>query len=93
MNIMNIEAGTDNGWTVLHPSRYLPGAECSAVKQLLVAREAFFLTSHQPLGNYDMSDVSFGWLHELHSMSRSKLALILFSIKYCNAKMVRANNN
>jgi hypothetical protein len=94
---IDVKAGPDNRWTVLHPARFLPGAACSAAKLWLAAREAIGLTGPPPVGNYDLSAVglggcvtSKGWI-ELHNPSSSKLSIKMFSINNCTAKVGRSS--
>lgn len=81
-----VSAGRDNRWSVLHPSRYLPGAACSAVKQFITAREVLGLTSPPAVGCYDLNSVGMGgfvtnrgWL-ELGTMGSTKMKVALYNI-------------
>ena len=55
--ITTVAAGEDNSWTKLHPSRFLPGAACSAVKLWLRAREVLENSKTAPVAVYDMASI------------------------------------
>jgi hypothetical protein len=55
-----VDMGIDDRTTHLHDGRFLPGANCSAAKLWLAARERTPLNGAPPLGNYDMAAVGLG---------------------------------
>jgi hypothetical protein len=74
-NVMNIQAGLDNRWTILHPVRFLLGVASLATKKWLTSREVISLIGHPPVGNYaGLRGFVTGnrWV-ELHNPSSSKL--------------------
>ena len=87
-----VEAGNDNRWNVLHPSRYLAGAGVSATKMWLNARKVVGLKGFPAIGNYDMSSIGLaglvtakGWT-ELHDPSSIDLRLKLFNVNSVSSK-------
>ncbi len=76
----------------LHDGRFLPGANCSAIKLWLAARDRIPLHGAPPLGNYDMAAVglggfvsSRGWV-ELANPASTRLSLRHFNINCCSRK-------
>jgi hypothetical protein len=88
----HVSEGRDNRWSELHPSRFLPGAGCSAVRLWLTARDVLGTSSYLPIGSYDLGAVGLagyvsarGWT-ELHNLASPKLSIKLFSINSCTAR-------
>ncbi len=76
----------------LHDGWFLPGANCSAIKLWLAARERIPLHGAPPLGNYDMAAVglgsfvsSRGWV-ELANPASMRLSLRHFNINCCSRR-------
>ena len=93
---VNVEAGLDNRWTVLHPARFLAGAACSTKRIWLAARASIDSQGHSPVANYDLSSVglggfvtSRGWL-ELANPGSTKISLRLFNINNVGSKASKA---
>jgi hypothetical protein len=91
--------GIDDRTTHLHDGRFLPGANCSASKLWLAARERIPLHGAPPLGNYDMAAVGLGgfvsprgWV-ELANPASTKLSLKLFNINSCSRKISRKSED
>jgi hypothetical protein len=87
-----VDAGRDNRQTVLHSSRFLPGATCSTVRLWLAAREVLGLEPFKSVSSYDMTSVGLaghvsarGWA-ELHCPASTKLSIKMFSINICVAR-------
>ncbi len=88
----DVEAGRDNRWNVLHPSRYLAGAGVSATKTWLNARKVIGLKGYPAIGNYDMSSIGLaglvtakGWT-EIHDPSSVDLRLKHFNVNNVSSK-------
>ncbi len=88
----DVEAGNDNRWNVLHPSRYLAGAGVSATKMWLNARKVVGLKGYSAIGNYDMSSIGLaglvtakGWT-EIHDPSSIDLRLKLFNVSSASSR-------
>ena len=91
--ITTVAAGEDNRWTKLHPSRFLPGAACSAVKLWLRAREVLENSKTVPVAVYDMASIGLagyvtpkGW-EVIHDPGSSLIQLRLFSINNCGKRV------
>jgi hypothetical protein len=89
IGVISVDMGLDDRTNVLHDGRFLPGANCSAVKLWLAARERTPLHGAPPLGNYDMACVglggfvsSRGWV-ELANPASTRLSLKHFNINSC----------
>jgi hypothetical protein len=94
-----VDMGIDDRTTHLHDGRFLPGANCSAAKLWLAARERTPLNGAPPLGNYDMAAVGLGgfvsprgWV-ELANPASTKLSLKLFNINNCSKKISRKSDD
>jgi hypothetical protein len=88
-----IKLGADNRWNVLHESRFLPGACCTATAMWLRAREVIGLEGHVPVATYDMQSIGLGgfvskrgWV-ELHQVGSDALTLKMFNINSCGNKV------
>jgi hypothetical protein len=82
-----IDMGLDDRTSILHDSRFLPGANCSAAKLWLAARNRTPLHGAPPLGNSDMAAVGLGgfvsprgWV-ELANPASTRLSLRQFNIR------------
>jgi hypothetical protein len=89
IGVISVDMGLDDRTNVLHDGRFLPGANCSAVKLWLAARARTPLHGAPPLGNYDMACVglggfvsSRGWV-ELANPASTRLSLKHFNINSC----------
>ena len=87
-----VDMGLDDRTSILHDGRFLPGANCSAAKLWLAARNRIPLHGAPPLGNYDMASVGLGgfvsprgWV-ELANPASTKLSLRQFNINNCARK-------
>ena len=87
-----VEAGEDNRWNVLHPSRYLAGAGVSATKMWLNARKVIGLKGYPAIGNYDMSSIGLagvvtpkGWT-EIHDPSSVDIRLKQFNVNSVSSR-------
>jgi hypothetical protein len=92
IGVISVDMGLDDRTNVLHDGRFLPGANCSAAKLWLAARERTPLHGAPPLGNYDMASIglggfvsSRGWV-ELANPASTRLSLRLFNINNCSKK-------
>jgi hypothetical protein len=94
-----VDMGIDDRTSHLHDGRFLPGANCSAAKLWLAARDRTPLNGAPPLGNYDMAAVGLGgfvsprgWV-ELANPASTKLSLKLFNINSCSKKISRKSDD
>jgi hypothetical protein len=96
-----VDMGLDDRTTILHDGRFLPGANCSAAKLWLAARNRIPLHGAPPLGNYDMAAVGLGgfvsprgWV-ELANPASTRLSLRQFNINNCTRKAsgLKENDN
>jgi hypothetical protein len=90
-----VDMSIDDRTTHLHDGRFLPGANCSAAKLWLAARDRMPLNRARPLGNYDMVAVGLGgfvsprrWV-ELANPASTRLSLRLFNINNWSRKISR----
>jgi len=88
-----VPEGTDNRWTELHDSRFLPGWGCSSQKMWSKGREVLKNNGHPAIATYDMASVGLaghvtnqGWV-ALHDPGNSNLALRMFSINNCGRRV------
>jgi hypothetical protein len=94
-----VDMGLDDRTTILHDGRFLPGANCSAAKLWLAARNRIPLHGAPPLGNYDMAAVGLGgfvsprgWV-ELANPASTRLSLRQFNINNCTRKTSGSKEN
>ncbi len=87
-----VDMGLDDRTSILHDGRFLPGANCSAAKLWLAARNRIPLHGAPPLGNYDMVAVGLDgfvsprvWV-ELANPASTRLSLQQFNINNCARK-------
>jgi hypothetical protein len=93
-----VNIGLDDRTSILHDGRFLPGANCSAAKLWLVARNRIPLHGAPLLGNYDMAAVGLagfvsprGWV-ELTNPTSTRLSLRQFNINNCARKASSSKN-
>ncbi len=91
-NELHIKPGKDNRWSLIHESRFLPGAACSAAKLWLRGREVLGTGGHPAVAVYDMASVGLaghvtprGWL-ALGDPGDSSISINMFSISNCGKK-------
>ena len=99
IGIISVDMGLDDRTSTLHDGRFLPGANCSAVKLWLAARNRIPLHGAPPLGNYDMASVglggfvsSRGWV-ELANPASTRLSIRHFNINSCSRKTLHNKEN
>lgn len=87
-----VESGSDNRWSTLHASRFLPGMGCPVSRMWLRAREVMGGKGHLPIGTYDLAGVGLaghvtpqGWV-AIHDPGNSNLSLRFFSINNCGRR-------
>jgi len=57
---ITVAGGLDNRRDILHPARYLGGANCSNQEQWLRSRQVIGEAGHTAVGNYDLDSVGCG---------------------------------